>query len=102
MLPQLTRYRADIETAMKLSLENAGNGKLAMESADGLYQALARNIGALVEVEKKLASDSSARMADEFRTTLGVLVAIVLLAVLLSLNALAIFLRQRLRRRLRW
>ena len=85
MLPQLARYRADIETAMKLSLENAGNGKLAMESADGLYQALSKNIGALVELEKKIANESSGRMAAEFRTALGVLVAIVLLAVAASL-----------------
>jgi methyl-accepting chemotaxis protein len=85
LLPQLATYRKDIDNALLLSLTNSGNGKLAMEAADTGYQKLVKDLGALVELQKQLTAESSARGAKEFKTALATLVGIALLAAAVSL-----------------
>ncbi|MGV3573485.1 MAG: methyl-accepting chemotaxis protein [Ramlibacter sp.] len=98
--PQLSSYRTDINTALQLSLTNAGNGKLAMEAADTGFQALLKDFGALVALQKKLSADSAARVEAEFRAALLTLVAIALIAAAVSL-ALALVMSRAIVRPLR-
>ncbi len=83
--PQLGRYRAEVETALQLTLSNPGNGKLAMETTDTGYQALVKDLGTLVTLEKQLSQESNARGAAEFRAALATLIGLALVAAAVSL-----------------
>ena len=87
---ELAKYRKAIDTAIDLSTVDVSTGAMAMQSADSQFQSMLKHFEELVQLEKKLAQESYETSAAAFRTAVGVLVTITLLALGVS-GAIALF-----------
>ena len=81
---ELVKYRKAIDTAIDLSTVDVSTGAMAMQSADSQFQGMLKHFEELVQLEKKLAQESYERSASAFRTAVGLLITITLLALAIS------------------
>jgi methyl-accepting chemotaxis protein len=89
-LAELAKYRKAIETAIDLSTVDVSTGAMSMQSADGQFQAMLKHFDELVQLEKKLAQGSYEASGAAFRTAVGVLLTLTLLALAIS-GAIALY-----------
>jgi methyl-accepting chemotaxis protein len=85
VLPQLAGYRKNAEAAMNAAIGAAGDAKTAMQAADAGFEATTATFNALLDIERKMAAESSAQGAADFKTTVAVFIACVLLAMATAL-----------------
>ena len=85
VLPQLAGYRKNVEAAMNAAIAAAGDAKTAMQAADAGFEASTATFNALVDIERKMAAESSAQGVADFKTTVAVFIACVLLAMATAL-----------------
>jgi methyl-accepting chemotaxis protein len=81
---ELAKYRKAIDTAIDISSVDISTGAMSMQSADGQFQGMLKHFEDLVQLEKRLAQESYDASAAAFRTAVGVLVTITLLALGIS------------------
>ena len=86
LLKQLAKYRKDVDNAIDLSIVDVNTGMAAMQTADSDFQEMAKNFQQLVEQETRLAAASYTSAITAFERGLGTVVAIVLLALVVSLG----------------
>jgi methyl-accepting chemotaxis protein len=87
LLPKIAKYRKDVDSAIDLSTVDVGTGMMAMQTADARFQALLKDFNELVQLEKKLSQDAYEGAALAARQAVGVLLALLLVAVGLSIGA---------------
>ena len=90
VLPQLTKYRKEIDNAIDMSVIDVSMGMAAMQVADAQFQTLTRGFGELVALEKSLAQASYERAAAAFGKALVVLLVITSIAIAVS-GAVSLF-----------
>ncbi|HEY0884753.1 MAG TPA: methyl-accepting chemotaxis protein [Ramlibacter sp.] len=81
---KLEKYRTDIETAIDLSSVAVETGMSAMQTADGGFQALLKDLNQLVALETRLASEQYEAAGRAFRQLVLALGVILVLAVAVS------------------
>ena len=67
VLPQLAGYRKNVEAAMNAAIAAAGDAKTAMQAADAGFEASTATFNALVDIERKMAAESSAQGVADFK-----------------------------------
>jgi methyl-accepting chemotaxis protein len=87
---ELAKYRKAIDAAIDLSTVDVSTGAMAMQSADTQFQGMLKHFEELVQLEKRLAQESYEASASAFRTAVGVLITITLLALAIS-GAIALY-----------
>ena len=86
IVKQLTKYRKDVDSAIDLSTVDINTGMSAMQTADSDFQEMIGELQKLVELETKLASTSYDSAMAAFDRALVMVLAIVALALVLSLG----------------
>ncbi|NKE66167.1 HAMP domain-containing protein [Ramlibacter sp. RBP-2] len=81
---KLEKYRTDIETAIDLSSVAVETGMSAMQTADGGFQALLKDLNQLVALETRLASEQYEAAGQAFRQLVLALGVILVLALAVS------------------
>ena len=81
---KLEKYRTDIETAIDLSSVAVETGMSAMQTADGGFQALLKDLNQLVALETRLASEQYDAAGQAFRQLVLALSVILVLALAVS------------------
>jgi methyl-accepting chemotaxis protein len=81
VLPKLARYRQLAADAIDIGTADASMGTMAMQGADQQFQAVLKDLDALVQLEKRLAHESYQSAAVASRNATAVLLAILVLAV---------------------
>ena len=99
-LATLASYRRHLDAAMAQAVPDPIAGKLALDEADAAFQQLGKTFTALVELQGKLAAESSARGAADFRHMLLAILGIAVFAAAASLAA-ALWMARRVVRPLR-
>ena len=87
---ELAKYRKAIDTAIDLSTVDVSTGAMAMQSADSQFQSMLKHFEELVQLEKKLAQESYESSAAAFKTAVGILITITVLALAIS-GAIALY-----------
>ena len=100
VIKELAKYRKDVDRAIDLSTVDVNTGMAAMQTADSDFQEMIKNFQQLVELETKLAAASHGSAITAFDRALATLVAIVALALLVSLGT-ALFMATSITRPLR-
>jgi methyl-accepting chemotaxis protein len=85
VLPKLAKLRQATQAAADASLTDIEAGKAAMKTADAGFQDIIATFNALVDVQRKLAEESSAAAAADFRSMVLSLVGIALFAAATAL-----------------
>ncbi len=83
--PMLAKYRKMMDDAIDMSSMDVATGAMAMQAADTQYQAVLKDLDALVQLEKKIGAESYEAAAAAAHTAMGVLLAILAAAVVSSL-----------------
>jgi methyl-accepting chemotaxis protein len=86
VLPMIAKYRKDVDSAIDLSTVDVGTGMMAMQTADAQFQALLKDFSELVQLEKKLSQEAYESSALAARRAVGILLALLLVAVALSIG----------------
>jgi methyl-accepting chemotaxis protein len=84
VLQQLAKYRKEVDNAMQMSAIDVSMGMVAMQIADGQFQALTREFSELVVLERTLAQGSYDSAAATFSKALLVLLVIMAVAIAVS------------------
>ena len=100
VVKQLAKYRKVVDMAIDLSTVDVNTGMSAMQTADSAFQEMLKDFQQLVELETKLAASSYESAITAFERGLGTVVAIVALALLVSLGT-ALFMTTSITRPLR-
>jgi methyl-accepting chemotaxis protein len=99
-LARLPGYRRDVQAAMLNAVTDPAAAKLALQSADAAFQDVGKTFTALAELQSKLAAESSAQGAADFRKMLLSIIGIAIFAAAASL-ATAVLMAGRVVRPLR-
>ncbi|MBE7366746.1 methyl-accepting chemotaxis protein [Ramlibacter pallidus] len=86
VLPRLSRYRGELQQAIEQSTDAATAASL-MQGADATHAAIGRELQALVALEKQLTEASQEATLEAAQQAANLLLAITLVAVLVSLAA---------------
>jgi methyl-accepting chemotaxis protein len=86
VLPKLSDYRRNVDSAIDISTVEVGMGMMAMQAADAHFQALLKEFAALVQLEKKLAQESYEASAAAANKAIATVLGILLLAIALSVG----------------
>lgn len=100
VLTKLAKYKKDVDSAIDLSIVDINTGMSAMQTADSRFQEMTADFGRLVELEKKFAARSSTDAEAWFDKAVAGVLAIVGLALVVSLGT-ALFMTTRITRPLR-
>ncbi len=87
VLPKIAKYRKDMDAAIDLSTVDVGTGMMAMQTADAQFQAMLKDFTELVQLEKKLSQEAYEGAAAASKQATLVLLALLLVAVVLSIGA---------------
>jgi len=83
---RLVKYRKDIDTAIDLSIVDINTGMAAMQTADGSFKDMIKDLKDLVEIEKRLAQDSYDSAGSAFGKLVVALLAIMVIALAVSVG----------------
>jgi methyl-accepting chemotaxis protein len=75
-----------VENAIDLSSVDVATGMLSMQTADGQFQSMIKDLGALVTLEKELARRSTEQATTFARRALAIVLALLAVAVALSVG----------------
>jgi methyl-accepting chemotaxis protein len=84
IVKQLAKYEADVDSAIDISTADINSGMGTMQTADAEFQALLKDFNKLVEVEKRLTQQSYDGASSAFGKVVVALLAIVVVALLVS------------------
>ena len=85
VMPRLAAYREKMHAAVAAAVRGPAEGKAAMEQADAAFQDTIAAFNAMLDLERKMAADSSQQAGADFKTTIVAFIGIVLLAVAAAL-----------------
>ena len=85
VIAKLPKYRLAVHNAIDLSTVDVGTGMMAMQAADTQFQSMLKDFMELVELEKKYSQESYENATTTFRRTVGFLLAILAVAVAVSI-----------------
>ncbi|MDP3672284.1 MAG: methyl-accepting chemotaxis protein [Telluria sp.] len=80
----IAKYRKAVAVAIDLSTVDMSTGAMAMQTADTQFQSMLKHFEELIQLEKRLAQESYDAAAETFRIAVGVLIAIMLIALVAS------------------
>jgi len=84
IVKQLVQYKSDIDSAIDISSADINTGMATMQTADREFQALLKDFNQLVGVEKRLTQQSYVSASSAFDKTVLALLAIVVVALVVS------------------
>ncbi|MDO9184997.1 MAG: HAMP domain-containing protein, partial [Bacteroidia bacterium] len=86
VVKKLLKYKKDVDTAIDLSVIDINTGMAAMQTADSGFQEMIKEFKELVQIEKQLAQHSHQRAAATFDKVVSALIAVLLIALALSVG----------------
>ncbi|HWI80410.1 methyl-accepting chemotaxis protein [Ramlibacter sp.] len=90
---KLAKYEDNVVKGIDLSTVDVSMGTMLLQNADGIFQEMLKEFGAIVEIERRAAEASYLEAEAAFRQALIVLVAMIVVAVAVSAAAAVVMTR---------